>query len=456
MSLKSGMKSWIGASVVALTVVGSAQAAEVYNKNGVLLNLNGEIQAFGSAVTEDFYTGTERGDTGSEVTWTEGLAKLGLSGEVDITRGWKVFGAVTGIMNGNGGEGDAGGFGMGGDGDVGLFEAYGGIKYESANKGGPSIKLSGGKQAIKIADGFLIGADVSTMGSGFPGAATDEGGTYYLNARKAFNNTVLLNVETGTPIRFDVFHLETGKRQQGHAQVAGGNVEWVDEKWGKLGFMYTRILDSDPAPFQFAARLEDTNMYTIHGATSFGIKDFELAGNFTSQQRDGSGDQEVDAYGWALGATYKFSNARWTPEIMYRYSQFSGDDASTLEREGFDPLFFGSLRWSTWFQGEIAANYSGPFQSNNDVHQVRLTVNPTETLALSAIVNRFELLEDSATVDADYFGTELSLIAEFTVNKNLYISPLYGVLLPGEGYEQTWGKDDDPVHLFQVLAIYTY
>ncbi len=90
------------------------------------------------------------------------------------------------------------------------------------------------------------------------------------------------------------------------------------------------------------------------------------------------------------------------------------------------------------------------------MHQVRLTVNPTETLALSAIVNRFELLEDSATVDADYFGTELSLIAEFTVNKNLYISPLYGVLLPGEGYEQTWGKDDDPVHLFQVLAIYTY
>lgn len=471
MSLKSGMKSWIGASVVALTVVGSAQAAEVYNKNGVLFNLNAEIQAFGAVSSEDYdFDAKDRGN----VTWTEGLAKLGISTEIDIAKDWKVFGTVTGIVNGTGGEGDAGGFAAGGDGDADLFELSGGIKYQAGEKG-PGFKLSGGKQAVKIADGFLIGADVPTLGSApsfGQGNRFDEGGAYYLNARKTFGETVVLNVETGTPIRFDAFYLKSDKNVQGETEVGGGNIEAVSEKWGKIGFMYTRVLDTENDPFNFSAREKDTNMYTIHGASSLGIKDFELAGNYTLQERGAGANPnevddnfEVDAEAWYLQATYKFSNAKYTPELMYRYSSFSGDNPYTDAREGFDPLFFGSLKWGTWFQGEIAANYSGPFNSNVDVHQIRLTANVTDTIVLGGYITHFTTefpgstgalgTEPLAGRTSRDWGTEIDIYAEFTINKNLYVSPLYGVMIPGDGQEQAWAKDD-ATHYFQLLAIYTY
>ena len=431
---------------------GMATAAEVYNKGGVLLNLNSEITAFGAAINEDF-----RPKNDDEVTWTEGSAKLGLSTEIDIAKDWKVFGTITGIGIGTGGEGDAAGFAVGGDGRFSLYEGFGGIKYQAGEKG-PGFKLSGGRQTVKIADGFLIGADVPTGGSGF-GKQFDEGGGYYLNARKTFGNTAVLNVETGTPLRFDAYWLQSSKDLQGDVEVGGGNVEWVDAKWGKVGFMYTRILETDPKPLFFAARQDDTNMFTVHGSTSLGIPDFELAGNYTRQERDKDGvTPEVDAYGYFASATYKFSKVKWTPEVMYRYSAFSGDDPNTAALEGYDPLFFGSTRWGTWFQGEIAANYSGPFSSNNDVHQVRLTVNPNDRLVLGAIVNRFSIDEPATygnVIASSDFGTELDLYADITINKNLYLSPLYGAFFPGKGYEQNWNKDDT-VHYFQLLAIYTY
>lgn len=462
----------LGVLAVLLAGAASASAAEVYNKNGVLLNLNGEVQAFGAVSSEDYDFDLTK-DRG-RVTWTEGIVKLGLSTEIDITRGWKVFGTLTGIGSGTGGEGDAGGYALGGDGAIDIYEASGGIKFQAGDKG-PGFKLSGGRQAVKIADGFIIGADVPTLGSATSfglGDRFNEGGAYYLNARKTFENTAVLNVETGTPLRFDAFYLQSGKNVQGETEVAGGNVEAVSEKWGKIGFMYTRVLKTDNDPLFFTAREDDTNMLTIHGATSLGIKDFELAGNYTRQSRDAGANPnqdddnfKVDAYGWYAGATYKFTNVKWTPEIMYRYSSFSGDNPNTAAREGFDPLFFGSLRWSTWFQGEIAANYTGPFNSNVDVQQVRLTANPTDTITVGAIYNHFTTeypatsgalgTEPLAGRTSRDFGSEIDLYAEIVVNKSLYISPLYGAMFPGEGQKQTWGKDD-VTHYFQLLAIYTY
>lgn len=455
-------------ALAALAAASSANAAEIYNKQGILLNFNAEVQALGAVSTEDYDAGaTDRGN----VAWTEGLLKLGFSGEVDIAKDWKVFGTITGIGNGTGGEGDAGGYADGGDGDIGLYEASGGIKFGDPEKG-PSFKLSGGRQAVKIADGFIIGADVPTLGShptfAAPADRFDEGGAYYLNARKTFEQTAVLNVETGTPLRFDAFWLKSGKAVQGDTEIAGGNVEAVSSKWGKIGFMYTKIVDLDFPVFNFGNRQEDTDMFTVHGATSLGIPDFELAGNYTRQERDADATHlETDAEAWYLGATYKFSKVKYTPELMYRYSSFSGDDPNTAKLESFDPLFFGSLRWSTWFQGEIAANYTGPFNSNVDVHQIRLTANLTDSVVVGGIVNNFRLDHpDNATTlfgttapgtrTSKDFGTEINLYADFTVNKNLYISPLYGAMIHGDGLDQAWGKDNDVTHYFQLLAIYTY
>ena len=45
--------------------------------------------------------------------------------------------------------------------------------------------------------------------------------------------------------------------------------------------------------------------------------------------------------------------------------------------------FFGFSRgYGTWFQGEEAANYAGPFGTDADVHYLGVKGNPTERLTV--------------------------------------------------------------------------
>jgi hypothetical protein len=62
--------------------------------------------------------------------------------------------------------------------------------------------------------------------------------------------------------------------------------------------------------------------------------------------------------------------------VNYRYTSYD---------EGYDPLFFGFNRgYGTWFQGEVAANYAGPFGTDSDIHYLGVKANPTELLTVGA------------------------------------------------------------------------
>ena len=460
-----------GAALLAVAAgAGPASAVELYNKDGTKFEATFEIGFGAYNVSQDYnlFGLANRAPLG-DVSWTEGYAIVGFKFEHALDANWKAFGAITGVVNGDRGNGDAIASTIGNEEGGQVQDAYGGLSWSDGKEGGATAKISGGRQKWVLGDGFLIAGDQPTSGVGY-GQQYDEGGAYYMNPRRVFSQTAILNIDTGTPWKFDAFYIESEKAQNGKRAIAGGNVDYVDAKWGSIGVTYIRGLNverPDYTVLPFTPATEDANIYSIHGNTSFGIKDFTLAGNYVNEQgpaRTGAlvaqQNASLDAYAWYIMPSYTFSSATWTPTVYYRFASFSGDDPNTAKNEGYDPLFYGATGYNTWFIGEIAANYSGPFSSNADVHSIGLKTVPNIDLGigkltgLSAYLNHYTIREPVPGSD-DNFGTELAVYAEMQLFENLYVSPLYSVLFPEQGYQDIYGTDDT-VHNFQLLAILTY
>lgn len=79
--------------------------------------------------------------------------------------------------------------------------------------------------------------------------------------------------------------------------------------------------------------------YSLEAAHQFGK--YEENPNIDSPGFPGS-EGKADAKGWFVDArlTAKFADTMFSPKVMFQYSYFSGDDASTTGKyEGWDPLF---------------------------------------------------------------------------------------------------------------------
>ena len=461
-----------GAALLAVAAgAGPASAVELYNKDGTKFEATFEIGLGLLHVTEDF-TAAGR----DSVSWSEGYAIAGFKFEHALDANWKVFGALTGVVNGDRGQGDAVGFSTGRDEGGQVQDAYAGLSWSDGKEGGASAKISGGRQKWVLGDGFLIAGDQPTSGADEVGPY-DEGGGYYMNPRRVFSMTAILNVDTGTPWKFDAFYIESEKAFNGQLAIAGGNVDYVDAKWGTIGVTYIRGVNVEKPAFVLApehAGADGANIYSIHGNTSLGIKDFNIAGTYVNEQGPANPgganalqQAKLDAWAWYVSPSYTFSSATWTPTVYYRFASFSGDDPNTAGNESYDPLFYGATGYNTWFIGEIAANYSGPFSQNADVHSIGLKTAPNidvgigKWTGMSGYINHYELREPGSFVGlagpatSSDFGTELAIYAEFQLFENLYLSPLWSHLFTGKGYEQAYGKTDD-VDNFQILGILTY
>jgi hypothetical protein len=466
----------MGASLATAFVIGgslSASAVELYNKDGTKIEFTAEIGIGLYSVSQDYnlFGLAARAPISGNVNWSEGYAIMGFKAEHALDANWKIFGAFTGVVNGVRGQGDAIASSIGTEDGGQVQDAYGGVEWTSGVEGGASVKLSGGRQKWVQGDGFVIAGDQPTSGVGY-GQQYDEGGAYYLNPRRVFAQTVILNVETGTPFRFDAYYIESEKGQNGQRAIAGGNIDYVDKTYGTIGFQYIRGLDvEDPlnTVLPFTPATDGMNLFSVYGNTSFGIKDFTLSGRYVDQQSDNVATcfaavqcAGLDAYAFYISPSYTFSAAAWTPTIYYRFASFSGDDANTADNEGYDPLFYGATGFNTWFIGEIAANYSGPFSSNADVHTIGIKTAPNIDIGigkwtgLSGYLNNYSFRETAPGLSKD-FGTELAVYAEFQLFENLYLSPLYSVLWTDKGYDDFYGPGlDDTVHNFQILGILTY
>lgn len=443
MPFKSGNKKFgytsMALAVGSLVMPLESRAYELYSQGGNVLNSKVEA-VFAAMHSDESYATTGTRDSGSS-NWREGFIKYGLNGSSEFVSQSSVYGAFSLLSSGTWGDGDAAGFTEGTERRTAVEDAY--LGWRSGNLfpalGENGIEFSAGRQEVIVGDGFLIKGDALNFGDVDLGENYDRGGAYYLAARKAFDKTAVLRVGGEKGWRGDLMWLGSDNRAQADTELAVATLEHVADE-GTLGLTYIKGLDVDErfaTPFQ----LERDGMRTVslRGAGSLGVKNLNLAFEYATQDRD-SGRENA----WYLEGSWTFADAPWSPTATYRYSRFS---------ESFDPLFYGLSRgYGTWFQGEVASNYAGPFNSNTRVHHVGLKVSPRESLTLGALYFDFDPIDRSL---GNLGGREFDLYAELAVNEHVFISPVVGFYKPEKSANQgglQLGSDDTNTYLQLIVG----
>lgn len=412
------------------TALQTATAHELYNLNGTVLNADLEA-LFGIFHSDESFNQAGNRQPGSSA-WREGYVKYGLSASQALTDRGTAYGAFSLLSSATWGDGDAAGLTLGDERRTAVEDAY--LGWRSGNLfpalGEDGIDVSGGRQVVTLGDSFLIQGDPVNLGKVDLGANFNRGGAYYLAARKAFDRTGVLRVGGSQGWRGDLMWLKSDNHYQADTALAVGNLEHVGDI-GTVGLSWIRGLDVDQryARIMGLEHRDGMDTYSLRGRGSLGVKDLEVAAEYVTQDRTGGRE---DA--WYVEGNWTFSALPWSPTATYRYSRFSED---------FDPLFFGMSRgYGTWFQGEVAANYAGPFNSNTQVHHLGLKAKPRDNVTLGALYFDFDTLE---TEQGNFGGREIDLYLEWMVNDHLLISPLVGFYTPersaDNGGVQLGGRD---------------
>lgn len=440
MPLMSHLKQYTPLALALATSL-PTHAYELYNQNGSILNA--DLEAIFAAIhSDENYAVFGNREAGSS-NWREGYVKYGLSGSQELGDNGRLYGAFNLLSSGTWGDGDAGGFTQGTERRTDVEDAY--LGWRSGNLfpalGENGIDISAGRQEVIIGDGFLIKGDALNFGDVDLGADFDRGGAYYLAARKAFDQTAVLRLGGEKGWRSDMAWLKSDNRAQAETEMAIATLEHVAEP-GTLGLTYIRGLDVNER-FATPAQLERDDMDTVslRGTGSLGVENLNLSFEYATQDRS-SGRENA----WYLEGSWTFADLMWSPTATYRYSRFS---------EAFDPLFYGMSRgYGTWFQGEVAGNYAGPFNSNTRVHHVGLKASPLENVTLGALYFDFDPIDRDL---GNFGGRELDLYAEWMVNDHLLISPLVGFYKPDRSADQgglQLGGDDTNTYVQLVVGTF--
>lgn len=391
-----------------------ATAYELINEDGT--ELSASFEAIAAFIHSDESYATI-GDTSSgSKAWQEGYVKFGLSGSQTFKNKSSVYGAISALSSGTWGDGDAAAFTNGTERRTAIEDAY--IGWRSGELftlfGNNGIDISAGRQEVTVGDGFLIKGDALNFGDADLGDNYDRGGAYYLAARKAFDNTAVLRVGGDQGLRGDLMWLKSDNRAQAETELAVATGEYV-HALGTIGTTYIKGLDVNPR-FASPAQLERDGMETlsIRGSGSLGVENLNLSFEYATQDKD-SGREDA----WYFEGSWTFVDLAWKPTATYRYSRFS---------EQFDPLFYGLNRgYGTWFQGEVAGNYAGPFNSNSRVQHIGIKGTPRDDLTIGMLYFDFDAIDKS---QSNLSGRELDLYVEWMVNEHFMISPLIGLYKP--------------------------
>lgn len=424
----------------ALLLAGSVQAAEIYNQNGNSVEFNVEGMA-GVFSTDENYTGTSGGND-----WQEAYLKGDLVGRRGLENGGTVYGGLGVIGLGTWGDGDAAGLTSGNERELKIENAF--VGWQSADG---VFDLSFGRQQYMLGDGFIIAGDAISLGE-ISGVNVDRGGAYYLAGQKSFDQTALIKIDPEGPLRGDLFWLQSDNPYHQDTELAGINLELVDDAKGTLGLSYMTVLDVEQGAGLGAWDQRDgMDVVSLRGQGSMGVENLFLSFEYVDES-GGDTATKIDADAWYVEAGWTFADMPWSPTLNYRHAEFSGEDNSTSDREAFDPLFFGFTRgFGTWFQGEVASNYAGPANSGNSVDRLELMLQPREDLTVGLQYWDFGKEGDSE----DRSGTEVDLFALWSINDNWIFSPMIGYYSPdGSDVQTAQGNDNSNLYLQGVLMYF--
>lgn len=363
---------------------------------------------------ENYSQSGTRGEGSSR--WQEAVLQYGLDARHTLDAGSQLYGSLNWVSSATFGDGDPAGWTSGDERTTKIEDAYvgwrSGTLFSALGENG--VDLSVGRQNIVIGDGFLVSGDALNLGKEFLDGQANRGGAYYLTGRKAFDRTAVLRLGGQQGWRGDLMWLKSDNPAQASPELAVGTLEHVSPQ-GTLGLTYLNVTDTDQtmADMLFPDR-KGMQLYSVRGQGNAGVAGLFLAGEYAWEDKDNARENA-----WYLEAGWTFADLPGTPSINYRYSRFS---------EGYDPLFYGNGRaLGTWFQGEVAANYAGPFNSNAAVQHLGLKVTAADDLKLGMLLYTFRTLDTRrGQLDAD----EADIYAEWAIDPHWTLMPLVGLYKP--------------------------
>lgn len=368
--------------------------------------------ALGVFHSRESYAQTGVREPGS-VNWQEATLQYGLEFKHRGIGPGELFGALDWVSSASFGDGDAAGWTLGDERTSKIENAY--LGWRSDN-----LELSGGRQNVVVGDGFLVSGDALNIGKGLLDGQVNRGGAYYLTGRKAFDRTAILRWGGRQGWRGDLMWLKSDNPAQASPELSVATLEHVAET-GTLGLTAIKVDDTDqPLAEILYPERKGMKLYSVRGQGNAGISDLFLAGEHAWERRSGGNESA-----WYLEAGWSFSQLPGKPAVNYRYSRFS---------EGYDPLFYGNGRaLGTWFQGEVASNYAGPFNSNTRVHHLGLKATLSDSLKVGALFYDFDTL-DPRLGNRD--ARELDVYAEWAIDPHWSLLPLVGYYKPARSVEE--------------------
>lgn len=379
-----------------------------------------QVDAKLQAAAGAFYSRENYAQSGTRAkgssSWQESVFQYGLDLKHSTQSFGSTYAALNWVSSATYGDGDPAGWSNGSERTTKIEDAY--IGWRSAELfpllGTDGIDFSVGRQNIVIGDGFLVSGDALNLGREIADGSLNRGGAYYLTARKDFDQTVVLRLGGKQGWRSDLMWLKSDNPAQVKPEVAVGTLEHVAEK-GTVGLTYLKVLDTDKELADlFYPERKGMKQYSVRAQGNAGVPNLFLAGEYAREDKT-SGEENA----WYMEAGWTFSDLPLKPVVNYRYSRFS---------EGYDPLFYGNGRaLGTWFQGEVASNYAGPFNSNTQVHHVGIKVAATPSVNVGALLYDFSTLDRSRQ---NLNAREADLYAEWTINEHFTLLPLVGFYKP--------------------------
>lgn len=392
------------------------KAQEVYVNEGLKVNLNLEI--VGAVLHSDQNYAVMGNKVEGNSSWSEGYAKYGTSLTQQLVDDSQLYGALDFISSATWGDGDAAGVTLGNEHKTNVENAY--VGWKSGNllpkMGTDGVDISIGKRSLQIGEGFLILGDMFNYGNVDLGENISRGGAYYLAARKSFAQTAKISLGGSEGVRSDLIWLKSNNKAQAKTELTAMTLEKVSDS-SVWGLTWIHGLDQDEHLTELLGLKDRRDMDTvsIRFMNTLGYENLKISGEYAYQ--DSKQNKEENA--WYVQGSWKFSDVVTKPSLTYRYSQFS---------EQYDPLFYGSNGgYGTWFQGEVAANYGGPFSSNTKVHYLSGSIFPREDLELGTAYYNFKTIDKSAY---DYSGSEVDIYARWMIKEHYFISPLVGFFNP--------------------------
>lgn len=367
-------------------------------------------------------------------TWQEAVAKYGVEAEYQLGLG-TAYSSAIGLSSGTFGDGDAAGFTIGDERKTSLEQWNLGWRNGSAEEA--TIDASIGRQKVQIADGFLVAGDALNFGQGY-GEDLNRGGGYYLAARQSFDLTAVLHYQINDALKTHWYYLESKNKAQSQAKLWSTDFEYSYDK-SKFGLTYLQVTDVEGGN---ANPRNDIQDFAIRAKTQANDQ-LALVAEYVYQDK-----MQGDENAWYASAQYTFDQIKYQPILGYRFSSFSED---------YDGLFYGNTEagFGTWFQGEVAANYAGPYSTNARIHQLSFQASVKENLHLGVLAYQFDTIDKTK---GDLDATEVDFFAAWSPTKNINVIPLVGLFKPKKDALQGGSQlgDRDTNTYAQLILQYVY